>query len=792
MGRIRPENWVGKWLNDGRPTPASDAEFYKEDPAPRFRRKFRVQKPLVRARLYISGLGYYQASLNGARVGDHVLDPGWTNFGKKVFYSVYDVTRQLQAGENCLGVELGNGWYNPLPLRLFGSFNLRDHLAIGRPRFIAQLRLDYQDGSSEMVMSDNKWRVGSGPVRRNDIYLGEWFDAQQETPGWDRVAFDDSVWSAPGVATEKVGPLVAQPLPPVRVTEEWSAVKVTEPRPGVLIYDCGKNFAGWVRVKHALPRGTVVHLRYGELLHPDGTLNPMTSVAGQIKGTRKETGESIGGPGAPPIAWQTDTFVARGGEDSFTPRFTFHAFRYVEITGIPSPLPVSNITAMRLNTDVATAGAFECSNPLLNEIQAMCRNTFLSNIFSVQSDCPHRERLGYGGDIVATSEAFVSNFDMATFYAKAVEDWSESARPDGMLTDTAPFMGIQYCGLAWAMAHPLLIDQLYRYYGNRQIGEAEYATAKRWMALVEKQYPDGIVTDGLSDHESLTENPAPEMVTPLYFVSANLLAEQASRRHLKADETHYRQLAEKIRTAYRRQFVNGATGRVGPGTQASQAFALYTGIVTEAERAKVLAYLIQEIHARKDHLSTGIMGTKFMLDVLSREGHADLAYKIVTQPDFPGWGWMLKNGATTLWEHWEYSDNTFSHNHPMFGSVSQWMMQWLGGIQPETASVGFDRIVVRPQVPKDLDWVKSHYDSIRGRIVSNWQRRDDSVRFEIEIPVNTQARVVLPVYEHSSVSEGGRPLEGTPGVTDVVQRGNTVELTAGSGRYVFTVRRNGR
>ena len=792
MGQMRPENWIGQWLNDGRPTPATDADFYREDPAPRFRREFRVQKPLVRARLYVSGLGYYQASLNGSRVGDHVLDPGWTNFSEKVFYSVYDVTRQLKAGENCLGVELGNGWYNPLPLRLFGSFNLRDHLSIGRPRFIAQLRLDYQDGSSETVATDEKWRVGSGPVRRNDIYLGEWFDAQQEKEGWDQPGFDDADWSAPRVATEKIGPLVAQPLPPVRVTEEWSAVKVTEPRPGVLIYDCGKNFAGWVRLKHALPRGTTVHLRYGELLHPDGTLNPMTSVAGQIKGTRKETGESIGGPGAPPIAWQTDTFVARGGEDSYTPRFTFHAFRYVEITGLPSPLPVSNVTALRLNSDVETVGEFECSNPLLNEIQAMCRNTFGSNIFSVQSDCPHRERLGYGGDIVATSEAFMSNFDMATFYAKAVEDWSESARPDGMLTDTAPFMGIQYCGLAWAMAHPLLIDQLYRYYGNRQIGEAEYATAKRWMALVEKQYPDGIVTDGLSDHESLTENPAPEMVTPLYFVSANLLAEQASRRHPTADETHYRQLAEKIRTAYRRQFVNGSTGRVGPGTQASQAFALYTGIVTEAERAKVLAYLIQEIHARKDHLSTGIMGTKFMLDVLSREGHADLAYKIVTQPDFPGWGWMLKNGATTLWEHWEYSDNTFSHNHPMFGSVSQWMMQWLGGIQPETASVGFDRIVVRPQVPKDLDWVKSHYDSIRGRIASNWQRSEDSVRFEIEVPVNTQARVVLPVDEHSSVSEGGHPLEATPGVTDVVQRGDTVELTAGSGRYVFTVRRKGR
>jgi alpha-L-rhamnosidase len=251
-------------------------------------------------------------------------------------------------------------------------------------------------------------------------------------------------------------------------------------------------------------------------------------------------------------------------------------------------------------------------------------------------------------------------------------------------------------------------------------------------------------------------------------------------------------VAEKIRAAYLQRYVDSVTGRVGPGTQASQAFALYTGIVTESERAKVLAYLIQEIHARKDHLSTGIMGTKFMLDVLSREGYADLAYRIVTQPDFPGWGWMLKNGATTLWEHWEYSDNTFSHNHPMFGSVSQWMMQWLGGIQPEVDSVGFDQIVIRPQVPAGLDWVKSNYDSIRGRIVSNWRRGEDSVQFEVEIPVNSHARVVLPVDGDSVVTESGVPVASTLGVTRAERRGNTMELSVGSGRYVFTVRRPGR
>lgn len=751
MGLLRPEDWMGEWISDSK----SDAEFYKDDPAPLFRKEFVAGREVARARLYITGLGYYEASLNGTRIGDHVLDPGWTDVDKRVFYSVFDVTKMLKRGKNCLGVMLGNGWYNPLPLRLFGSFNLREHLTVGRPRLIAQLRVEFKDGSSETIASDPSWKVGDGPLVRNNIYLGEVYDARREQMGWDKPGFDDSGWRSPGLPLKKLGPLVAQPLPPIRVTARWKAAKVSEPKPGVLIYDCGVNFAGWVSLKLNVPAGTEIRMRYGELLYPDGTLNPMTSVAGQIKS------KGTGGPGAPDIAWQSDTFIARGGSETYTPRFTFHGFRYVEITGLPAALPLSSVTAMRLNSDVQNAGSFECSNPMLNEIQAMCRRTFLSNIFSVQSDCPHRERLGYGGDIVATSEAFMANFDMATFYAKAVRDWSDSALPDGMFTDTAPFIGIQYCGVIWAMAHPLLIDQLFRYYGNRQLGAEEYEAAKKWMLLVEKKYPDGIVKDGLSDHEGLAPAPSPEMVTPLYFQCANLLARLAKNLSRGADEHHFRQLADTIRKAYLSQFVDPITGKVGPGTQASQAIALYTEIVPESVRQKVLDYLLQDIRAKRNHLTTGILGTKFMLDVLSREGHADIAYAIATQTDFPGWGWMLKNGATTLWEHWELSDNTFSHNHPMFGSVSQWMTQWLGGIQPAPNAVGFDRILIKPQTPAGLNWEKSSQKTIRGVVVSNWSRQGTKVTYEIEIPVNTRARIVL----------AGRP--------------NAVDV--GSGRYSFAV-----
>ena len=780
MSPMKPSDWKAGWIDDGKKDPTSDADFYKEDPAPLFRKEFRLRGPVSRARLAISGLGYYEASLNGKRIGDHVLDPGWTRVEDRVLYSVYDVTQSLKTGDNCIGVMLGNGWYNPLPLKLFGSFNLRQSLSVGRPRMIAQLVLTYKDGSTEVVGTSERWKVSDGPIMRNNVYLGEVYDARKEIEGWNLAGFDDAGWAPAKLATKAIGKLASQSQPPIRVTKSWKAVKVSSPKPGIFVYDMGVNFAGWVRIATDLPTGTKLDLRYGELLYKDGSLNPMTSVAGQIKYKRKETGESVGGPGAPEVAWQADTFITKGGKESYTPRFTFHGFRYVEISGLKEPLPLDSVTGLRLNSDVESVGEFECSNPMLNELQAVCRRTFLSNIFSVQSDCPHRERLGYGGDIVGSSQAFMANFDMSGFYAKAIRDWSDSALPDGMLTDTAPSMGIQYCGLIWAMAPVLLADQQSQTYGDQRIGEQEYAVAKKWLEQVEKKYPDGIVTDGLSDHEGLEPNPSPEMVTPMYYWSAKLMARAAINSPTPIDGIEFNRLAEKIQDAYLKKYFDPKTGKVGVGSQACQAIALHTGIIPDSERSKVLAYLVDRIHARNDHLSTGILGTNYMLEALSRSGQVDLAYKIVTQPDFPGWGWMLKNGATTLWEHWEFSDNTYSHNHPMFGSVSQWMMQELGGIQPDPEAVGFDKIVIRPQLPEGLNWVKSSYRSVRGKIVSNWKRVGNVVRYEVVVPPNCTAHVTLPVKSRKPVTQNGKRFAGE------IRRGNGLtEFRLGSGHWEF-------
>ncbi len=790
MGLLAPQDWQAQWLNDGKANPMRDEEFYQNDPAPLFRKEFNLPKKVARARLYISGLGYYQASLNGSNIGDQVLDPGWTGYAQRVLYTTRDVTGQLHQGDNCLGVMLGNGWYNPLPLRLWGHLNPREHLTIGRPRFIARLVVDFADGTQQAVVSDSTWKVADGPVRSNSIYLGEIYDARREIPGWDRPGLGDSAWRQPAVATELVGDLRAQSQPPIRVTRTLKPVGLSEPTPGVFIYDLGQNFAGWVMMQVRAPAGTRITLRYGELLAKDGTLNPMTSVAGQVKGVRKNIAghqESVGGPGAPAIAWQSDTYIAKGeGLECYTPRFTFHAFRYVEVSGLAAKPTVDLLTGLRLNADVERSGSFTCSSDLINRIQEMCDWTFLSNLFSVQSDCPHRERFGYGGDLAVTSEAFMMNYDMATFYAKAVRDWGDSARPDGGLADTAPAVGLDYCGLAWGLAHPLVQRQLYQYYGDRRLLVEQYATTKRWLDLQAKKSPDRIIAEGLSDHETLQAVPPPVLVTPLFATSARTVAELAAILGHNEDADQYQHLAAEIQTAYLAKFFNPTTGQVGPGTQASQAFALYLNLVPVAQRPAAIQFLLNHLGGTPEaHLTTGIFGTKFLLDVLARENHGDVAAELVSQTRGSGWGAMLENGATTLWEHWQKSDNTYSQNHPMFGSVSQWFYHWLGGIQPAPDAIGFNHIIIRPLIPNCLDWVRCHYDSVRGTIVSNWSRTGQKVTMDVTIPANTHATIYVPATGAAAVTESGTAAAQADGVQFLRMEPNAAVFTVAPGIYQF-------
>ena len=786
---LAPKDWTAAWITRDEPTPATDEAFYEERPNPLFRKAFILHKPIRKARVHVSGLGYYELRLNGKRVSDHVLDPGWTTYSKRVFYSTYDVTAQLKEGENVFGAMLGNGWYNPLPLRLFGRFNLREQLPVGAPRLILQAEIEYADGMRERVVTDETWRVGDGPILRNSVYLGETYDARREQPGWDSPGFDDSKWERPTPAREPVGPLEPQAVPPIRVKRILRPIRITEPKPGVYIFDMGQNFAGWTRLRVKGEAGTRVTLRYGELLHEDGTLNVMTSVTGQIKGGN-------GGPGAPPVAWQEDNYILKGeGTEEWTQRFTFHGFRYVEVTGFPGTPTLDALRGYLLHSDVDLAGTFSCSNPLFNRLQEVTRWTFLSNMFSVQSDCPHREKLGYGGDIVATAEAFIANFDMAHFYEKAVRDLADAARPNGGITETAPYVGIADEGfgggsgpIGWGTAYPLLQWDLYRYYGNKALLAEQYDATKQWLRFLEENVKDLIVRVGISDHESIAPKPVALTGTAFYHYNALLMSKIAGALGKADDERHYAELAQKVKDAFNREFLQPGTGRYGTGTQASQAFALYFGLVPPEEERAALDLLVKDVmETNGGHLTTGIFGTKYLLNVLSDRGRADVAYAVADVRTYPGWAHMLERGATTLWEHWAFSDNTFSHNHPMFGSISEWFTQFLAGIRPDPDAVGYDRVRIEPETVEKLQWANGHYDSVRGRILSEWRRYGETIRFRIVLPVGVTGTVSLPGPEGYVLRQDGGSAEGDQGLNVIVYRGGKATFALPSGDYRFTL-----
>lgn len=788
MALLETKDWEGSWINDGKPLSQNEEDFYKDDPAPLFRKKFFCDKQIKKARIYISGLGYYEAFLNGERIGDFVLDPGWTSYSKRIFYSTYDVTPYFREGQNCIAIILGNGWYNPLPMKMWGRLNLREYLTVGRPRFIAQLNIVYEDGTKQTVVSDRDWTVGESPILKNSIYLGETYDARKEQPGWNLPGFDDSSWKVANTVNEPIHILQAQPQPKIRVTQIFKPVKLTQPKPNVYIFDMGQNFAGWVKMRVKGKAGTIVKLRYGELLYPDGTLNGMTAVAGQIKNPGR------GGFGAPDTAWQCDTYILKGeGDEIFVPRFTFHGFRYVELTGFPGEPTLNTIEGMMLNSDVQSAGTFSCSNGMFNKINEITRWTFLSNVLSVQSDCPQREKFGYGGDIVPTCEAFMLNFDMANFYSKVLQDFSDAARPNNGLTETAPYVGIHDQGfgggsgpIGWGLAHPLLQNKLYQYYGTMDLLERHYEMTRNWVEFLQSKANGHIIEFGISDHESIDPKPTALTSTAFYYYHVKLLARQAEIIGRKGDEKKYAKLAREIKEAFIKKYLKPGTGQFGDHTQACQSFALYFDLVPEPEKQAAIDVLLNEIfHRHKGHLSTGIFGTKYVLDVLSENNKAEVAYAIVNQKTFPGWGHMLDKDATTLWEHWQFSDNTFSHNHPMFGSVSEWFIKTLAGINPHPDAVGFDRIIIKPQIVGDLTWAKASYHSIRGLIVSDWRIDGNKFNLNVEIPANATARIFVPAKEMKSVFESGEPVKGSTDVKFIEIMDGVAVFDVGSGEYSF-------
>lgn len=782
-----PTDWQGaKWIDDGKPLLTKDEDFYLPDPAPLLRKEFSLGKAVVRARLHVAGIGYGISSINGKRLEDQPLDPPWTNFEKRILFRTHDVTSLLTKGDNCLGLTLGNGWFNPL--RMWGGRNIRVELPTGRPRGIALLVVDHPDGTKSTIATDDTWKFTEGPTLRNSVFLGEERDGRLMIDGWDKPGFDASTWKKVGMPDASLEPLKPiLDMPPVRNAGTIPAVSLKTPIPSVHIVDFGVNFTGLPVIKLNAPAGTQIQLRFGEILYPDGTLNPMTSVCGQIKRMRKnKRGEevSMGGPGAPEIAWQKDLYITHGREgETYRPDFTFYAFRYMEITGLPEAPALEDIHAEDLHSELPSVGSFDSSNELLNQIQTITRRTFLNNVITVQSDCPHRERFGYGGDIAVTSEAYLMNYDMGGFYKKTIRDWDEGARPDGNFTDTVPFVGIQYCGVGWAMAHPLLLEQLYQHYGDKLLVAEQLPPAIRWFDLEASKRKDGLVVKGLGDHESLPKIAGPVLTTPMFIDTAHRMARLCDVVGKEADARRFRDYAEESAKAWAKEFVNEETGSIGGGSQSEQVLGLAWGSLPDKTQDKVLANLVSILpdEDKKPALKTGIFGTRFLMESLSSRGHHDQAYQLATRKTYPSWAWMLDNGATSLWETWKQSDNTFSHNHPMFGSVSAWFFRHLGGIRVASDAVGADRLVIHPK--PSLGSVSCYHRTIRGSVETKVSFDGKAFACNITIPPDTTAIVILP---------GGNLLESRKRLS----QGNGIELasstdenilTVGSGTYQFTV-----
>ncbi len=760
------------WISDNVDAPASDSLFYSDDPAPMMRTTFVAGKAIGKAELLITAAGYYETWLNGKPVGDRQIDPAWTDFSKRVYASRTDVTQLVTKGVNVWGIMTGNGFYNPLPLRMWGSRNLRNDMKTGRPCVIASLLVTYTDGTTERFLTNERWKVKPGPITRNNVYLGVWYDARKESPGWDTPAYRDTGWKPVRVVPGPGGAIEEADFPPVRITRWVDPVAITKAGTKRQIIDFGQNMAGTIRIRLRSASGDTVRVRYGELLYPDGSLNPMTTVCGQIK--RKGTG----GPGAPKVAEQLDLYVAKGkGEEIFQPVFTFHGFRYAEVTGLDYTLDSKDIQAGRMSTDVAEACSVVSSSEFLNTLNRNCRWTFLSNLQSVQSDCPAREKFGYGGDINATADAFIYNYDMHDIYRKIIRDWADAMKKDRFV-DTAPFVGIEYCGLSWESAFLFLQEALWAHYADSALVRELYATDLAWMDKVARLHPNLVVDSGLSDHESLAKVPVELIGTCHYLQAAGVMARFASVTGDQVGEKKFGELAGRLRERIIDLFWDTPTIEV-PNKQTLLACLLWHNVLPDGEREKAITQLLEVLAKADFHVSTGIFGTKYLLDVLSSTGHPDIAFRVVTQSGFPGWRYMIDNGATTLWETWKESDNTFSQNHPMFGSVSEWYLKWLGGIQPDPSKPALNKVILSPQPVAGLDSISVRRNFPAGVLSSRWWHQGTSVLYEFTIPEGMDVRWI------PAPGTGEVKIRNSPEGWDPVRSREKDGFRLGEGRFLI-------
>lgn len=733
------------WIMGNSQDSIPDSLRFLDHPVPLFRKSFKVNGEVAKATLMITAAGYYEATINGSKIGNGILSPTWTNYSKRIYYDTHDLTGKLTNSDNCLTVELGNGFYNPLPMWMWGKTNLREVLPVGTPCFIAKLVIEFKNGQKTEICSDRSWKFENGPIIRNNVYRGEYYDGRKEITGWTLPNFDDRKWNSARIAGNPGGELQAIFFPPVRVIERVTPVKITEPEKDVYIFDLGKNFTGLFEAKVAGNEGDSIYFTFGERLYDNGQINPMTAVCGQIKKNKQYLNL-----GATPIAKQQHCYIiGKGGNGQYSPKFSFHTYRYAEVRGLRHKPEISDFTGLLIHSDVKQTGSFTSSCDLINKIQEITQRTFMSNLIHVQSDCAAREKFGYGGDLAVTNESFICNYDMQAFYRKTINDWLDAMR-DSVFIDTAPYVGIKYCGLSWEYAFLLAQYNLYNYYGDTTLVKDLYQYDLRWMEKAKSIHPSGLVDKGLGDHESLGVKATKLIGTCNYYEAAKMMEKLAGDMGDNTNRDKFKQLSETIKSVILENFWKKP---VDFNRQTLYATLLYYDLVPENEHKAAVDSLLSEVkNGINGHFTTGIFGTKYILESLSKNGYADKVYEIVNSTTFPGWGFMIDKGATTVWETWKESDNVYSNCHPMFGTVTEWFYRWLGGIRIDRNVPGFSKFTVGPSFPKGLNTVNCSYKTPFGKIVSEWQRKDDKINLHIEVPANCEANLVLPNGNISKVT----------------------------------------
>ncbi|HUD45336.1 MAG TPA: glycoside hydrolase family 78 protein [Candidatus Baltobacteraceae bacterium] len=742
-------------------------------PPPYLRAGFTISKPVLRATLYATALGLVDVHLNGHLVSQDRFTPGWTDYTKRVYYRTYDVTKLIEPGSNVLGAILADGWYSGY----IGYERARNHYGT-KPRFRGQLQIDYDDGSSEVIGTGPNWKASKGPIREADFLMGEEYDARMESH-WDEAGFDDGKWAPVEVGAEMDPLLQADPGPPVRAFATLDPKGVTEPKPGVYVFDMGQNFAGVARLKTRGKRGQVITLRFGERLNPDGTL--YTANLRQ--------------------ASATDTYTCRGeGTETWEPRFTYHGFQYVEVTGLDRKPATDMIAGVAISSATTDAGRFVCSDPMLNRLERNIYWTQRANFIDIPTDCPQRdERLGWMGDAQVYINAATLHEDVQSFFTKWLVDVQDAQRADGQYPTVAPLkVSGDDGGPAWADAGVICPWAIYEAYGDRRILERHYDSMARFIDFCKNRSTPDLLPPKefqcFGDWLNISDETSNTVIYTAYFAhSTELMARIAEVLGKTADAARYNELFENIRAAFNRAYV-ASDGRIEGDTQTDYALALWFGLL-DSDKAHVAArYLVENIQKCQWHLSTGFIGTKCLMLALAQSGRNDVAERLIHNDTFPSWGFSIKHGATSIWERWDgwtpergFQDpgmNSFAHYS--FGAVYQWMVENLGGIR--STQPAYKKVVIAPQFDSRVTSADTTYDSIRGLIETHWKWSGNKVRLEISIPANITATVRVPARDQTDVFEDGRPASHAPGVTFVRMDDGSAVFEVGSGTYRFSVK----